>query len=250
MGILRAIIIDDEQHCIDRLHKLLENHIETISVIDRFSTIASARKGIEAQKPDVVFLDIQLDNGTAFDLLRSLSKIEFQIIFTTAYGHFAIEAIKFSAFDYLLKPIDPDELKQTLQRLDSKLHKEHLSLKIQTLFHNSEQETGDNKKIVLSDKQGLSFIRISDIVRCQADINYTHIFLKDGKKKTASKTLKHFEKLLENHSFFRTHQSHLINTNCIEEYIKEGNIIVMTDKSQVGVSTRRKDAFLKIISTC
>ena len=246
---LRAIIIDDEQHCTDRLSSLLEKHTESISVTHCYSTIEAAKKGIEIQNPDVVFLDIQLDTGTAFALLRSLSKIEFQIIFTTAYGHFAIEAIKFSAFDYLLKPIDPDELKQTLQRLDTKLHKENISLKIQTLFHNAKQETEDDKKIVLSDTQGLSFIRISDIIRCQADINYTHVFLKDGKKITASKTLKHFEKLLANHSFFRTHQSHLINMNCIEEYIKEGNTIVMTDKSQVDVSTRRKDAFLKKISS-
>ena len=176
-------------------------------------------------------------------------KIAFQIIFTTAFGHFAIEAIKFRAFDYLLKPIDKDELKQTLQRLDAKLHKDHISLKIQTLLHNSEQETNDNKKIVLSNIQGLSFIPISDVIRCQADINYTHVFLKNEKKITASKTLKHFEKLLANHSFFRTHQSHLINLEYTDEYLKKGNTVVMTDKSHVDVSTRRRDAFLKKISS-
>ncbi len=245
---LRAIIIDDEQHCTNRLSSLLEKHTESISVTQCYSTMEAAQKGIEAQNPDVVFLDIQLGNGTAFDLLRSLSKVEFQVIFTTAYGHFAIEAIKFSAFDFLLKPIDEEELKQTLERLDAKLHKEHLSMKIQTLLHNSAAQSKKNKKIILSNKSGLSFITISDIIRCQADINYTHIFLVGGKKITASKTLKHFEKLLENHSFFRTHQSHLINLDCIDEYLKEGNTIVMTDKSHVEVSTRRKEVFLKKIS--
>ena len=246
---LKTIIIDDEQHCIDRIQKLLSKHSVTINIVNVCSNVDDAKEKIERLNPDVIFLDVHLREETGFDLLKQLSNIDFEIIFTTAYDSYAVEAFKFSALDYLLKPIDEDELQLTIEKLKKKTSLKDVSKKVEVLFHNLEDKTAQVKKIAVPTIEGLTFIKIIDIIRCQSDINYTHIFLEGNKKITVAKTLKHFETLLEPYHFFRTHQSHLINLSCIDKYVKgKGGYVLMSDGIHVEVAVRRKEDFIDKLS--
>jgi two-component system LytT family response regulator len=168
------------------------------------------------------------------------------VIFATAYEKYAVQAFKFSAIDYLLKPVDADDLKQAVNKLQQKISKEEATKKFETLFYNLRNIQGNTKRITVPTVKGFEFLQVNDIVRCQSDINYTIIFLKDKQKITVAKTLKEFEELLIDHNFFRVHNSHLINLFYIKSYNKgKGGTVVMADNSQVEVSTRRKDDFLK-----
>jgi len=237
---IKTILIDDEQHCTDRLQSLLLKHSDILNIIGVYHTIENAKKSIEKLKPDLVFLDIQLNESTAFELLKSISEIKFEIIFTTAYDKYAIEAIKFSAFDYLLKPIDRIELKDTLSRLKTTTNSH---IKLDALFHNTSKVV--EKKIIIATEKETFFLNISDIIRCKADGSYTTVFLAKGKSILASKTLKHFDELLNTYAFYRTHQSHLINTKFIDKYIKGTNAsVIMSDESEIPIAKRRKDDFL------
>jgi len=244
---LQSIIIDDEEHCSNRLIDLLTEHTNLITNQACFSNIVDAKKGIESLKPDLIFLDIELNESTAFDFLKSLKTINFQIIFTTAYNQYAIEAIKFSAFDYLLKPIDSIELSETLNRLQSASNN-NLPLQLNALFHNTESNKKSDKKIIIPTEKETHFLHISEIIRCQSDGNYTHFFLSDDKTILTSKTLKYFEELLPKTEFFRTHQSHLINLRHIKKFINGTNAyVIMDDNSEVTIAKRRKMEFINRI---
>ncbi len=241
---LKTIIVDDEKHCTDRLELLLAKYTATLQIVDICHTIESASTSIKQQNPDLVFLDIQLNEKTAFDLLKSVKAQEFQIIFTTAYDKYAIEAIKLSAFDYLLKPIDGNELKNTLNRL-SHTFANNPSIKLEALFQNTSRE---EKKIIITTEKETHFLDVSDIIRCEADGSYTQVYIIGNKTILVSKTLKYFDELLSSYSFFRTHQSHLINTVLIRKYVKgTKSYVLMSDKSQVPIAKRRKDVFLDLI---
>lgn len=243
---LKAIIIDDEQHCIDRLDMLLKEHSEIVKVIKSCSTIAEGKEEIENLKPDVVFLDIQLNNDTGFDLLSQLNQIDFEVIFTTAYDNYAIKAFKFSALDYLLKPIDEDDLKRAIKKLLEKEGLKNTSQKIETLFYNFKSETGQSKRLAIPTLNGLVMVDTDKILRLQSDINYTHIFISPSKKITATKTLKYFEELLDTAGFYRLHKSHLVNLSFIESYHKgNGGYVVLLDGSKLEVAVRRKELLLK-----
>lgn len=247
---ISAIIIDDEQHCIDRLSKLLKTYCyQTVGVMGYFQTIEEGIRGVKSLQPELVFLDIQIHDKTSFDLLNQLNEITFEVIFTTAFEKYAIQAFKFSALDYLLKPIDADDLKQAVEKLNKKISKEETSKKLETLLHNMKDLQGLSKKIAIPTINGLMFIQINDIIRCESSVNYTTIFLKDKQKITVAKTLKEFEELLTDHHFFRVHNSHLINLGYIKSYQKgKGGSVLLTDNSEIEVSTRRKEAFLKRLS--
>lgn len=239
---MTVAIIDDEQHCIDHLVNLLRPHGEDMEVVS-FSTMDEAIKGIDTLRPDVVFLDVQLHNKTGFDVLSSVTHRDFSLIFTTAFEKYAIEAFKFSAIAYLLKPVDPEDFEFALQKAFDKAEQAQLHDRINVLLSHISRENSP-KRISVPHKEGYIFLMIEDIVRCQADINYTHIFTSAGKKYTASKTLKHFEKLLEGQHFFRIHNSHLINLHHVTSYHKNGYAI-LKDGLKLEVSTRRKEAFIK-----
>ena len=247
---IKVLIIDDEQHCIDRLINLLMPTYEKL--IEVAGTVQDVEQGIRAitlLKPELVFLDVQIHDKTGFDLLRLLPEINFAIIFTTAYERFAIQAIKFSAIDYLLKPIDADELNFALLKLINDTSKKLTSQKIETLLQNTQKNTGISKKIIVPTITGFEFLEIANIIRCESDINYTTIYLRDRQKLVVAKTLKEFEELLTDHSFFRIHNSHLINLAFIKRYNKgKGGSVILYDGSEIEVSHRRKDAFLKILS--
>jgi len=244
---IKAIIIDDEQHCIDRLDGLLKQHfVQTINLAGSFQTIEEALTGIRNIQPDLVFLDVQINDKTGFDLLKQIGEINFEIIFTTAYEKYAVQAFRFSALDYLLKPVDPDDLKAAILKLKEVISKNDTAGKLDVLFHNLKNIQGISKRICVPVINGLVFLQVNDIIRCQSEINYTNIFLKDKHTLLVAKTLKEFENLLSDYNFFRVHNSHMINLNYVKSYNKgKGGYITMTDNSSVEVSTRRKDDFLK-----
>jgi len=246
---IRTIIVDDEQHCIDRLGGLLAEHSESVHLMGTFKTVEEGINAIKKLQPDLVFLDVQIHDKTGFDLLHQINEINFSVIFTTAYERYAVQAIKFSAVDYLLKPVDADDLKQAVYKLEEKIGKDEIARKMEVLFHNLKHAQGVAKRISIPTVNGFVFIQVSDILRCQSEINYTTIFLKDKQKLTVAKTLKEFEELLGSYNFFRVHNSHLLNLEFIKSYNKgKGGSVTMTDNSEIEVSTRRKDEFLKKLS--
>jgi len=246
---LKAIIIDDETHCITRLSELLKDFCgDNVQLLDSFSSVKEGISGILKLHPDVVFLDVQMNDKTGFDLLNEIRDINFEVIFTTAYEKYAVQAFKFSAVDYLLKPVDAEDLVAAVNKLNKKISGNEISQKINTLFHNLKNNQA-SKRISIPTVDGISFVDINDIIRCQSEINYTVIFLKDNQKITVAKTLKEFEELLSDYNFYRVHNSHLVNLAYIKKYRKgKGGSISMIDHSEIEVSTRRKEGLLERLS--
>jgi two-component system, LytTR family, response regulator len=244
---IRAIIIDDEQHCIDRLKSLVEEQLSSsVHIMHSFKTIDDGVKAIQKYKPDLVFLDVQVHDKTGFELLQQLDEINFEVIFTTAYEKYAVQAFKFSALDYLLKPVAAEDLQQAVNKLVQKNPKIDTTKKLETLLGNIYSAS---KKICVPVVNGIVVLNVNDIVRCQSEINYTTIFLKDKQKMTVAKTLKEFEELLTEYNFFRIHNSDLVNMAYIKSYNKgKGGSVIMMDNTEIEVSTRRKDDFLKKLS--
>jgi two-component system LytT family response regulator len=244
---IKAIIIDDEQHCIDRLEALLKPYSNTITVIGSYLTVDAGVQGIEGLCPDVVFLDVQIHERTGFDVLKTVKQLNFEVIFTTAFEMYAVQAFKFSAIDYLLKPIDADDFKLAIDKLSQKIESKDFSKKVKVLLDNI-AKNDVQKKITIPTLDGLEFLEVANIIRCEADINYTIIHTKDGRKIMVAKTLKSFEALLTDCNFFRIHNSHLINLNHLVKYTKgKGGYVTLIDHSTIEVSVRRKDDFLKAI---
>jgi two-component system LytT family response regulator len=242
---IKAIIIDDELHCSKRLELMLAD-ANAIELCGSFQTVDDGLKAIKQIKPQLVFLDVEINNETGFHLLQKLPVISFDVIFTTAYDKYAVQAFKFSAVDYLLKPIDEFELNESINKLQEKISEKEKTKKLETLFYNISVTNNKSKKICVPVMTGIEFISLNNIIRCESNINYTTLFMKDKQKLTVSKTLKEFEELLREYNFFRVHNSHLINLDYIKKYNKgHGGTVIMDDGSEIEVSVRRKDEFLK-----
>ncbi len=246
---IKAVVVDDELGARESLSKMLEKNCKQIEIVAKADSMLSAFEAITNKEPDLVFLDIEMPNGNAFDLLEKFKNINFNIIFTTAYDHYAIKAIKFSAIDYILKPIDPEELVQAVKRFEERIgEKTTLDKQFKTLLSNVRPDN-KLKKVGIPDGDGLIFINLSDIIRCDSDGNYTFFILTSGKKIIASRTLGEYEQMFADDNFFRIHRSHLVNLEHVKKYIKgEGGYVVMTDNSQVEVSRRNKTDFLEKLS--
>lgn len=243
---LKAIIVDDEQHCITRLTGLLKEIGPNIEILASCKTITEGKTQIEKYKPDILFLDVRLGNTTGFDLLSQLVHLDFELIFTTSFDAYALKAIKFSALDYLLKPIAKEDLYEALQKVRKNRGLKETAKKIDVLFHNFKEGSGHSKRIAIPTVDGFVMVDTNDMVRLQSDANYTHIHTLTNKKITASKTLKYFEGILDGSNFFRVHKSHLINLSFVEYYLKgKGGYITLTDGAKIEVAVRRKDELLK-----
>lgn len=244
---LRSIVVDDELKSRESLKKMLTTFCEGVEVL---ATCQNVKEGIEAirnVKPDVIFLDIQMQGETGFDLLSQLKSIDFEVIFTTAYSEFAIQAIKFSAIDYLLKPIDVTELQNAVARVKSKQNGNMME-RMQQLLQNMKSPAPENYKLALPTAEGLTFIKVNDIMYLKASGNYTEIFMTDGSKHLVSRNLKEYDDMLGEQNFFRIHHSSLVNVNCIKSYVRgEGGYVIMNDSSSLDVSRRKKEAFLEKI---
>lgn len=238
---IKAVIIDDIPEAIEVLKSDLENYCVNIEVVGRAEGVVSGAKVIKELKPDLVFLDIQMQDGTGFDLLEILPETNFKLIFTTASDEYAVKAFKFSAVDYLLKPIDPDELMDAVSRVEDQ---DQPAERVELLKENFHQP----KRIALNTLEKIHIVNVEEILRCESNINYTMFYFTDETKLLVTKTLKEFDKLLGDHDFIRVHQSHLINTRFIKEFTKSDGYIIMKDGTKVPVSTRKKQVLMEMIS--
>lgn len=246
---MKAVIVDDDSSVVNIISKLIKSDFTDISIVATVGDVENGYHCIIENHPDLLFLDINLPNGTGFDLLKRLKKIDFKIIFMTAFEEFALQAIKVSALDYLLKPIDNVELADAIDKAREIIKQEEEQLKVKALLENFEEKK-ILKRIVLSTSDYLHFININDIVRCEADSNYTFFYLVDKKKILVSKTIKEYAGLLKNSGFLRVHQSHLINTAYIDKFVKsDGGYLLMKDKSSVPVSLSNRQNILKTLNS-
>lgn len=245
----KTLIVDDEKGCRDSLEAML-NDFSNIEIVGIVNSISAAQEAILNLKPQLVFLDIEMPGGTGFELLEKISPIDFDIIFTTAYDQYAVKAIKYSALDYLLKPVDPIELKEAVQRFSSKKHDQELiNNKFKTLLNNIGADTS-HQKIAIPYGEGISFVKIADIIHFQSDGSYTYMYAVGDKKPTLiSKPIGDYQEMLENESFIRVHRSHLVNIQHVDKYIKgDGGYTIMSDGSKIEVSRRKKADFIDALS--
>ncbi len=244
---IRAIIIDDESNARKSITNLVKIACKNISIIAEADGVESAVLSINKHKPDLIFLDLQMDDGNGFDVLKAFDKIDFQVIFITAFEKFAVEAFKFSAIDYLLKPINPKEFINAVNKAIENKESQDMKVKFDAFFNNIKNQSESRKKLVLKTESSIHLLNIEDIIRCESDKGYTEFHLWNKKKILVSKVIKEFEELLANYNFIRPHQSHLINLNYIESYEKrDGGSVRMSDGSMVPVSMRKKDYILKL----
>lgn len=242
---IRTVIVDDEPNNIETLQQLLLKYCPQVELAGTADSVARAREAILESKPDLVFLDIEMPYGNAFELLNSLPVIEFEIIFVTAFGNYAIEAIKFSALDYLLKPVNIKELQAAVQKAAQRIQFKNISQKLDNLYFNLNAAKPSNQKIALPTLEGLIFVNIRDLVWLEARGSYTCIYLSSQQRIMVSRTLKEFEDVLPEDCFSRIHQSYVINHNYIKKYNRgRGGTIEMDDGTVIEVSMRKKDEFL------
>ncbi len=244
MSNTRAVIIDDEDHVRENLRKILSSEFKDIEIIGEGNSVKSAVKLILEVNPDLVFLDIDLSDGSGFNVLEKIKNKAIGIIFITAYNNYAIKAFRYNALDYLLKPISTSELKEALDKFKHKNYTSLLSEEYLRITLDNLQKKDEDKKLIVRNSTTVSYINVPDIVRCEADGNYTTIFLTNGKKVVASKPLKEYVNLLPESLFFRIHQSHLIRLELVAKYSNDdGSFIVMSDNTILPIARRRKEAF-------
>lgn len=242
-----TLIVDDEPGNRENLRRMLEKHCPHLVLLGECASVKEARDAIVQKQPDLIFLDIRMGDGTGFTLLESLGDFSPEVIFVTAYDEYAIQAIRFSALDYLLKPIDTQELIRAVQKASRVIAHKQQNLRMQNLLQNA-LRPDKKKKIALAVSDKIEFVEISDIIRCEADSNYTTFYLKQGKKLLVSKTLKEYDELLTPYNFLRVHQSHLINIDEIKSLVKtDGGYILMNDGSSVSISRQRRNYVMEML---
>ena len=242
---LKAIIIDDEPDCCESLATLLERFCPEVQIASTCYSGAEALIAILEIKPHLIFLDIEMPYMNGFELLEKLPAVDFDVIFTTSYDQYAIRAFRFSALDYLLKPIDREELQKAVQKV---LHKKQNQIpqQLEILLQKINHTNNAIQRIALPTMEGLQLVAINSIISCASDGNYTVFFMKDKQKLIISRPLKEVEEMLEDHLFLRVHNSYIVNLNEISKYVKgEGGYLIMTDGSTVDVSRSRKELMLK-----
>ncbi len=237
---IEAIIVDDEKANCENLRALLVKYCNQINIVDECYSIDSAFDSLMLKKPQLVFLDIELVEGTGFDLLESLPNINFEVIFVTAFDKYALKAIKFCALDYLLKPLDIRDLVSAVSKVELRIKEKLTNEGMRNLIENLSENI---KRIALPLNDKIEFVDINQILRLEGEGNYTHVFLCSGEKYFVSKPLKDYDDLLSDYNFLRVHRSHIINLNEVKSYIKtDGGYIKMKDGSSVSISRQRKNA--------
>jgi two-component system LytT family response regulator len=244
---MRIILIDDEEVVRDNLKTLLAIYSPESVVIAEADGVQSGLECLKANKPDLLLLDVEMKDGTGFDLLSFYGELDFKVVFVTGHNGYAIKAFKYSAIDYLLKPVDPDDLISALSKVNEQNNHAELNLKVSNLTENKKSVFAE-KKIVLKDAETVYLITVKDIIRCQSETNYTRFYLIDGRKILVSRTLKEFASLFEDQLFFRAHQSHLINLHHFDRYDKkEGGIVYMKDGTTLPVAVRKKESLMSAL---
>ncbi len=245
---LTAVLIDDESSSRNSLHQKLVTHCPNITILAECDSGEEGIKAIQTHDPDIVFLDVEMPRMNGFVMLQQLEQRSFELIFTTAYDHYAISAIRFSALDYLVKPIEIKTLKEAVERAREKIQTDLPNQRIETLLHNLIDEKNLHNRIAIPSLEGLQFIDITDIIYLEAESNYSFIYLQTATRITVSKTLKDFEELLPSHTFIRIHHSYIINKNHVRKYLKgEGGQVLMSNGKLLDVARRKKEDFMKAI---
>ncbi len=241
---IKTIIIDDEPYCCETITTLLED-CDDVEVVAVCYNAIDALSAIRQHAPDLVFLDVEMPKMNGFEMLEQLSSVNFEIIFTTGYDQYALKAIRFSAIDYLMKPVDEEELKNALQKVIRRSQKP-IAKQLEILMQKIHQPAKPVNKIALPTMEGFQMIKVDDIISCESDSNYTSFRLKNNKKMVVCRNLKEMEELLEEHSFARVHRCYLVNLNEVEKFVKgEGGYLIMSDGSTIDVSRNKKDELLK-----
>lgn len=245
----KSIIVDDEKHCRVTLLKSIEWYCPEVEVVGEFSDVDSAAQFLKSNKIDLLFLDIEMPEKNGFDLLYSLGKIDFAIIFVTAYDEFAFDAFKVNASSYLLKPVDKDELRAAIDKLN---HNKKDSLQqefIIELYQMMKKKDSSFNKVAIPTQESIEFVNLSSIIRCEANGNYTHIFVENRKPLFVAKTLKQIEEILsDSNMFFRPHNSHIVSLQFLKSYKKgSGGSLEMEDGAVIPVSRSRKEALNELI---
>jgi len=242
---MKAIIIDDENKGRAMLRKLVENYCPQVEVCADAANIEDGFIQIMEYRPDIVFLDVEMPGGNGFELLEKFDKVFFEIIFTTAYENYALKAIKYHALDYLLKPIDIDELMQAIERVEGIIQAKPVVNRYNGLVNGNLKITG---KISLPMKDSIVYINVCDIIRIESDAGYSTFYTQGNKNYTTSKNLKDYEDILPPDDFFRIHKSHMINMKKVKKYIRvDGYYVEMEDGSLVEIARRKKDDFLRLM---
>lgn len=241
---IRSLIIDDNKNHRDYLGEMIRNHFPKIDIVGEADGVEAGIQSIEKLKPELVLLDIQMEDGDGFDLLKRLENISFKVIFVSAYEEYALKAIKFSALDYLLKPVIMEDLQLALDKAESQILQD-LRTQLSNLQLNL--QSPKNKTIVLKTMDKIYLVEVMEIIRCESDGHYTHMFCREGKKYLVSNPMGDYEEILEEYGFFRIHKSHIVNLSFVESFDKEG-YIVLKDKTSLPVARRKKSELLEAFS--
>lgn len=249
---ITALLVDDDHHLRTGLKALLDRYTNDIAIIGEADSVKSGIAAIGKLKPQVIFLDIHLNDGTGFDILEKLSqqhgKINAHVVFITAHEQYAVKAFRFSALDFLLKPVDFEELQHTIAKIKEATGKTNSFEHIDLLLENIRKKVDNYKRIALSTSDGIHLFEVADIIRCEAKVNYTQFFIKNHKPVLISRTLKEYEELLTEHGFERVHQSHLINLAYLKSYIKtDGGYVIMADNSNIPIAQSKKEKLQELI---
>jgi two-component system, LytTR family, response regulator len=243
---LKALIVDDETASRETLQAYLLKYCTGVQVVALADSVKTALVEIEKHQPDVVFLDVEMPYGNAFDLLEQVQNIRFETVFVTAFSNYALQAINVSAAYYILKPIDIDELVAAVEKIKQAKEQKNLSLHTQILIDNIHTSNKQLHKLVLPVLDGFEVVQIKEIIHCQAQDNFTDFFFTNGKRMLICRTLKFYEQTLESFGFLRIHKSHLINLQYVKKYKKgKGGQVIMTDDAELELSVNKKDEFLE-----
>lgn len=245
---MKTLIIDDEKQAISALKADVKRHCSDLEIIGEAYSVKDAIAKIRDLDPELIFLDIQLTDGTGFDILDAIDKHKLKVIFTTAYSQFAIKAIKFSALDYLLKPIDAEELVEAVRRAREYTIPQQVPEQFEILKQQVDLLQAGEKKIVLKDSKSIYFVRVADIVRCDANGSYTDVYATGDGKIIVSKPLKELETMLEPYGFIRTHHSHLVNLQQVKRVDKDGGMLHLNDGSSVPISQRKWEQVIQLLA--
>jgi len=244
--VLRTIIIDDESHIRVTLSRFLEKHCKQAKLIGEASNVKTGRNAIKKLNPDLLLLDIEMNDGSGFDLLNSLKQIDFKVIFITAYEKYAVQAFKYSAVDFLLKPVNPIELSEAVDRV-SEIKQSDYNIRLKALEENFQSKDPNSRKVILRTHENIYLLNICNILFCESDGCYTHVHTDENEDILISKPLKEYDELLSDAAFFRVHKSYLINLKHIKRFKKmDGGSIILTNNHKIPVASRKKEELLKI----